>query len=58
MPNERYTAEALLKSKLFKDVQQDFLKAILIKDSYTIAEARKAVKEALRAKGDTKENEL
>ena len=47
MPNEKYTAEALLKSKLFKDVQQDFLKAILIKDSYTIAEARKAVKEAL-----------
>lgn len=38
-----FSREALLKSKRFSHVQQDFLKAILTKDSYTIAEAEKAV---------------
>lgn len=39
-----FTREALLKSKRFSYVQKDFLKAILVKDSYTIAEAEAEVK--------------
>ena len=47
MKNKRYTREALIKSKRFSHVQQDFLKAILVKESYTIAEAEKEIKEKL-----------
>lgn len=40
---KRYCKEALLQSKRFSHIQQDFLKAILIKDSYTVTEAVAAV---------------
>lgn len=42
-----FSREALLKSKRFSYVQQDFLKAILTKDAYTIEEAEAAIKKAL-----------
>ena len=42
-----FSREALLKSKRFSYVQQDFLKAILTKDSYTIEEAEKEINKAL-----------
>ena len=47
---KRFTRESLLKSKRFSHVQKDFLKAILTADSYTIAEAEKAIKKALGGK--------
>ena len=40
---KRYKREALLKSKRFSHVQQDFLRAILTEETYTMAEAQKAV---------------
>lgn len=42
-----FSREALLKSKRFSYVQQDFLKAILTKDGYTIEEAEAAIKKTL-----------
>ena len=42
-----YTTEALLKSERFSYVQQDFLKAILKKDKYTITEAEKEINKVL-----------
>lgn len=42
-----FSREALLKSKRFSYVQQDFLKAILTKDAYTIEEAEAAIKKTL-----------
>ena len=42
-----FTKEALLKSKRFSHIQRDFLKAILVNDTYTIAEAEAAVKKVL-----------
>ena len=44
---KEFSREALLKSKRFSYVQQDFLKAILTKDAYTIEEAEAAIKKAL-----------
>ena len=38
-----YKREALLKSKRFSDVQQDFLRAIFKEETYTMAEAEAAV---------------
>ncbi len=40
---KRYKRDALLKSKRFSHVQQDFLRAILTEETYTMAEAQKAV---------------
>lgn len=40
----KYTREVLLKSKEFSKYQPDFLKAILPKEQYTLAEARRIVK--------------
>ncbi len=40
---KRYKREALLKSKRFSHVQKDFLRAILKEETYTMAEAQKAV---------------
>ena len=40
---KRYKREALLKSKRFSHVQRDFLRAILKEETYTMAEAQKAV---------------
>lgn len=40
----KYRTEAILKCSEFKGVQKDFLKALLPKEEYTIAEARKIVK--------------
>lgn len=42
-----FSREALLKSKRFSYVQKDFLKAILIKEFYSIAEAETAISKAL-----------
>ena len=39
---KRYKREALLKSERFSHVQQDF-RAILTEETYTMAEAQKAV---------------
>lgn len=39
-----YTRDALLRSKRFAGYQKDFLAAVLCKDTYTLAEADKAVK--------------
>ncbi len=50
-PQPRYTREALISSKLFSIYQQDFLRAILTKETYTIAEARKALKKYYESKG-------
>lgn len=40
---KHYKREALLKSARFSHVQQDFLRAILTEENYTMAEAEKAV---------------
>ena len=40
---KRYKREALLESKRFSHVQKDFLRAILKEETYTMAEAQKAV---------------
>lgn len=45
-----FSREALLKSKRFSHVQRDFLQAILWKESYTIPEAQKAVREFFKEK--------
>lgn len=50
-PQPRYTREALISSKLFSAYQQDFLRAILTKETYTIAEARKALQKYYEPKG-------
>ena len=47
---KKFSREALLKSKRFSSVQRDFLRAILWKDSYTIPEAQKAVREFFKEK--------
>lgn len=41
---KKYTREALLKDRRFSQYQQDFLRAVLTKEEYTIAEAVKTVK--------------
>ena len=43
MKDKIYKKEALLKSKRFSDVQQDFLRAIFKEETYTMAEAEAAV---------------
>ena len=47
---KKYKTEALLKSKRFSHIQRDFLQAILWKESYTIPEAQKAVREFFKEK--------
>lgn len=42
--SKKYSRQALLKSKLFAGYQQDFLKALLTEESYTLAQAKKIVK--------------
>lgn len=42
---KKFKREALLKSKHFSYVPQDFLQAILTEEYYTIEEAEKAVSE-------------
>lgn len=41
---KRYTREALLHSRRFARYQRDFLRAVLHKPEYTMAEAERAVK--------------
>lgn len=41
---KKYTREALLRAPEFQQYQRDFLAAVLSKDEYTLAEARKEVK--------------
>lgn len=38
---QKFKTEAILKSKEFAGYQPDFLKALLTKEEYTLAEARK-----------------
>lgn len=38
---KRYSREAILQDKRLANYQQDFLRVILTKESYTLAEARK-----------------
>lgn len=42
--DKKYTREALLQDKRFKEYQQDFLRAILKKPYYTLAQAEKSVR--------------
>lgn len=49
----KYKREVLLKAKEFGKFQPDFLKAILPKEEYTLAEARRIVKKFF----DEKESE-
>lgn len=41
MAAKKYTREAILASKEFAGYQQDFLKVLLVKPEYTLAEAKK-----------------
>ncbi len=50
MANKRYTVQALLSSARFSKYQQDFLKAILQKPDYTLAEAEKTVQAFFKTK--------
>lgn len=47
----KYSRAAILQASEFRKYQPDFLKAILTKDYYTLAEARKAVKDFFEKKG-------
>lgn len=38
---KKFKTESILKSKEFAKYQKDFLKVLLVKDEYTLAEARK-----------------
>ena len=42
---QKYTQEALLRSKEFAHVQRDFLSVLLAKPEYTISEAKKVVED-------------
>ena len=44
MATKKYTRDALLRAPEFQKYQRDFLAAVLNKDEYTLAEARKVVK--------------
>lgn len=49
---KRYSREAILKDKRFSGYQRDFLKVILKKEFYTIAEAKKAASAFFEKKGE------
>ena len=40
---KKFTSEAILASEEFRDYQQDFVKALLVKPEYTLAEAKRIV---------------
>ena len=44
MATKKYTRNSLLQAPEFQKYQRDFLAAVLYKDEYTLAEARKEVK--------------
>lgn len=44
MTQKKLRTEAILKSKQFAGYQKDFLKILLKKDEYTLAEAKKIAK--------------
>lgn len=44
---QRYSGEVLAKSKLFSNIQKDFLRVILGNDFYTIEEAKDKLSEFL-----------
>lgn len=48
----KYKTEAVLRSKEFAHLQKDFLKALLPKEEYTMAEAKKIVKAFFEKKGE------
>ena len=50
MAAKRFTREALLRAAEFQSYQKDFLSAVLHKETYTLAEARKEVKAFFHAK--------
>ena len=45
-----FPREALVGSRRFSHIQEDFLRAILHKDQYTIPEAEKAIREFFKEK--------
>lgn len=47
---KKYATVEILRSEEFAAYQPDFLRAILTKDEYTLAEARKAAKEFFEEK--------
>ena len=49
MAAKKYTKETILKDDRFSKYQQDFLRVILTKDYYTIAEAKKIAEASDRA---------
>ena len=50
-PQRRYTREALLNSRRYAGWQQDF-PAVLHKETYTIPEADRALREFFKMKGE------
>lgn len=50
MAAKKYTKETILKDERFSKYQQDFLRVILTKDYYTIAEAKKIAEAFFNAK--------
>lgn len=46
----KYSRDAIIESEEFKCYQKDFLKAILTKEEYSLAEARKIASEYFNAK--------
>ena len=51
-PQRRYTREALLNSRRYAGWQQDFLRAVLHKETYTIPEAERALREFFMMRGE------
>lgn len=47
---KRYTREALLRHREFSQYQKDFLAALLREETYTLAKARKIVKDFFEKK--------
>lgn len=45
---KKYRVEAILKSKEFEEIQKDFLRALLPKEEYTLAEVRKIIEAYFR----------
>ena len=49
-PQRRYTREALLNSRRYAGCQHDFLRSVLHKETYTIPEADRALREFFKMK--------
>ncbi len=51
MKDQKYTVEAIVKSKRFSGYQPDFVKAILKDGEYTISEAEKKIQKYFEREG-------